>query len=105
MPALKFAGFVLMIKFISAVGTAYQEYWGDYFFYALGLIGGLADVDAISQTMAEDSKNGLMGGSIAVITIIIAIISNNFVKGGIALKLGEKQFGIAVFLGFVVSMI
>lgn len=105
MPALKFAGFVLIIKFISAVWAKYQEQLGEWLFYFLGLISGLADVDAISQTMAEDSKNGLLPGSIAVFTIIIAIISNNFVKWGFALKLGEKKFGISVFLGFVVSMI
>ena len=104
-PALKFAWFVLMIKFIAAVGGLYKDIWGDYFFYALGAISGLADVDAISQTMAVDAINGKIGLQLAAITIIIAIISNNFVKWGIAWKFGEKKFGMSVMMWFVVSMI
>ncbi|MDD3646493.1 MAG: MgtC/SapB family protein [Candidatus Gracilibacteria bacterium] len=104
-PALKFAAFVLFIKFVAGVGGLYQDIWGDYFFYALGIISGLADVDAISQTMAVDALDEKVGLSLAAMTIIIAVISNNFVKGGIAWKFGEKRFGRSVMLGFVISMI
>ncbi|MDD2907769.1 MAG: MgtC/SapB family protein [Candidatus Gracilibacteria bacterium] len=104
-PALKFALFVLFIKFIAGVGSLYQDVWGDYFFYILGVISGLADVDAISQTMSVDAIDGKVGLEIAAITIIIAVISNNLVKGSIAMKFGEKKFGIAVMTGFVVSML
>ncbi|MDD3793457.1 MAG: MgtC/SapB family protein [Candidatus Gracilibacteria bacterium] len=104
-PALKFASFVVFIKFVAGVGALYKDVWGDYFFYILGIISGLADVDAISQTMAVDSIDGKVGLEIAAMTIIIAVISNNLVKGSIAMKFGEKKFGFAVMMGFVVSMI
>ncbi|MDD3145094.1 MAG: MgtC/SapB family protein [Candidatus Gracilibacteria bacterium] len=104
-PALKFALFVLFIKFVAGVGSLYQDVWGDYFFYALGVISGLADVDAISQTMSVDAIDGKVGAELAAMTIIIAVISNNLVKGSIAMKFGEKKFGISVMMGFVVSMI
>ncbi len=104
-PALKFASFVLMIKFISWVGGLYKEYWWDYFFYALWIISWLADVDAISQTMAVDSAEQKVGLSIAAMTIIIAVISNNFVKWSIAWRFWEKKFWISVMMWFIVSMI
>ena len=104
-PALQFAWFVVIIKFISAVGSLYQDVWWDYFFYALWVISWLADVDAVSQTMAVDSFDQKITTSIAAITIIIAVISNNFVKGSIAFKFWEKKFGRSVMMWFVVSMI
>jgi uncharacterized membrane protein (DUF4010 family) len=104
-PALKFAGFVLIIKFVAGVGWLYKDVWWDYFFYILWVISWLADVDAISQTMSVDALDGKVWVSLAVITIIIAIISNNFVKWSIALKFWEKTYWRAVMLWFVVSMI
>lgn len=104
-PALKFAWFVLIIKFISWVGWLYQEVWWDYFFYILWVISWLADVDAISQTMAVDSFDWRVGLKIAAITIIIAIFSNNFVKWSIAFKFWEKKFWYSVMLWFIISMI
>jgi len=104
-PALKFAWFVLMIKFIAWVGWLYKDVWGDYFFYVLWIISWLADVDAISQTMAVDSIDWKVWVSLAAMTIIIAIISNNFVKWSIAMKFWEKSYWRAVMLWFIVSMI
>lgn len=104
-PALKFAWFVLIIKFIAWLGWLYKDVWWDYFFYALWVISWLADVDAISQTMAVDSIDWKVGVSLAAITIIIAIISNNLIKWSIAMKFWEKSYGRSVMLWFVVSMI
>jgi len=104
-PALKFAWFVVIIKFIAWLGWLYKDIWGDYFFYALWVISWLADVDAISQTMAVDAIDGKVWVELAAITIIIAIISNNFIKWWIALKFWERRFWIAVMLWFIVSMI
>lgn len=104
-PALKFASFVLFIKFIAWVWALYQDVWWDYFFYILWVISWLADVDAISQTMAVDAVDWKVWAELAAITIIIAVISNNLVKGSIALKFWERKFWISVMMWFVVSMI
>ncbi|MFA5916757.1 MAG: MgtC/SapB family protein [Candidatus Gracilibacteria bacterium] len=103
-PAIKFALFVLMIKFIAAVGTEYKDIWGDYFYYALGIISGLADVDAISQTMAVNARDGGLLSGVASMTIIVAVLSNNIVKGTLAWRFGEKRFGKIVMGGFLFSM-
>lgn len=104
-PALKFASFVLFIKFIAWVWALYKDVWWDYFFYILWVISWLADVDAISQTMAVDAVDWKVWAELAAITIIIAVISNNLVKGSIALKFWERKFWISVMMWFVVSMI
>lgn len=104
-PALKFASFVVFIKFVAWVWALYQDVWWDYFFYILWVISWLADVDAISQTMAVDAVDWKVWAELAAITIIIAVISNNLVKGSIALKFWERKFWISVMMWFVVSMI
>ncbi len=104
-PALKFAWFVLIIKFIAWLWALYQDIWWDYFFYALWLISWLADVDAVSQTMAVDSIDWKVAIELAAMTIIIAVISNNFVKWWIAYNLWNKQFWRYVMFWFIISMI
>lgn len=103
-PAIKFAFFVLMIKFIAAVWSEYQEVWWNYFYYALWIISWLADVDAISQTMSVDAKDGKLLAWVASMTIVIAVMSNNIVKWMIAWRFGEKKFWNTVMWWFLVSM-
>ena len=105
-PALKFWGYVLLIKFIAGIGLLYKDVWNEnIFYYLLGIMSGLADVDAITQTMSSNAKDGLVIGSLAVTTILIAVMSNNMVKGSIALKFGEKNFWKNVMMSFLVSML
>ncbi len=104
-PALKFALFVLFIKFVAWVWSLYQDVWWDYFFYVLWVISWLADVDAISQTMSVDAIDWKVSAELAAMTIIIAVISNNLVKWSIAIKFWEKKFWNSVMMWFVVSMI
>lgn len=54
LPAVQFAGVVVVIKFLSGLGIIYKEFLNPQIFnYALGAISGLADVDAITQDMAS----------------------------------------------------
>lgn len=102
-----------MIKFIAAIGATYktelQEYLGSgalqIYYYTLGLISGLADVDAITQDMASKAGDGSIPVLIAASTILIAAMSNNMVKATIAYRLGEKIFGQKVFFSFVASIL
>ena len=105
-PALKFAGFILMIKFIAAIGIIYKDIWGEgLFYYTLWIISGLADVDAITQTMASDAWAGSIGIVVAGTTILIAVMSNNIVKGSLAFRFWEKVFWKKVLFTFVASAI
>lgn len=105
-PALKFWAFVLMIKFIAAVGLLYKDIWGEnVFYYLLWIISWLADVDAITQTMAVQASDMLVPSFLASVTIILASISNNVVKGTIAYKFWEVNFWKGIALSFIFSMI
>ncbi len=104
-PAIKFAFFVLFIKFISAVWSLYQEDLWNYFFYAFWVISWLADVDAISQTMAVDARDWKLLTWVASTTIIIAVLSNNLVKWMIARRFWEKRFWNTVMGWFLFSML
>lgn len=106
LPAIKFWLYVVLIKFLAGIGLTYKDFIReDIYNYALGIISGLADVDAITQTMASNAKDGLLPGSLAVATILIAVMSNNMVKGSIALKFGEKRFGKNIMMSFLISMV
>ena len=107
MPALQFAGIVVAIKFLSGIGQIYKEFIPqEAYNYILGAISWLADVDAITQTMASESVNNNVPLIIASSTILIAVISNNIVKWFlIAGSKGEKWFSHAVMTGFGISII
>jgi len=105
-PALQFAGIIVLIKFISGVGIIYKDIWGEGLFYsALGIISGLADVDAITQTMAIDSGLWKITFAVAASTVLLAVMSNNFVKWTIAWRLWNPEFGKKVMGSFILSIV
>ena len=54
LPAIEFAGLIVVIKFISSLGFIYKDSIPlEVSSYFLGLVSGLADVDAINLTMSE----------------------------------------------------
>jgi uncharacterized membrane protein (DUF4010 family) len=84
-PALQFALIVVVIKFFAGIGVIYSAFVPEKIFYSLlGLVSGLADVDAITQTMASNSLLGNPTLLVAASTILIAVMSNNLVKASIA---------------------
>lgn len=101
-PALKFAIFILFIKFISG---AIQLFEIKSLYYLLAVVSGFADVDAITQDMATKAHEGMIIPFVATTSILIAVMSNNIVKGSIAWRFGEREFGRSVLGTFVLSMI
>lgn len=106
LPAMQFALIIVGVKFLAGVGLIYQDVISIHlFYYVLGMISGLADVDAITMDMAGKSADGTLSIILATSTILIATMSNNVVKAGIAYRFGEKTFGRQVAIGFGVSII
>lgn len=103
--ALKFAGLIILIKFISMAGIVYQSFIpAKVSNYTLGLISGLVDIDPLILTVAGEAKSGTLLGLIAATTILIAVMSNNVVKSSIAYRFGEKEYGKMVLRWFVISI-
>lgn len=98
-PAMQFAGLIVVIKFLSIVGKTLEHVIPpEISNYGLAIISGLADVDAINMTYSGNARDGLISVLIAATTILIAVMSNNVVKASIAYRFGEKEFGKRVFL-------
>jgi uncharacterized membrane protein (DUF4010 family) len=105
-PAIKFWLFVLFLKFLAWIWVLYKDiWWESVFYYAFWIISWFADVDAITQTMTVQAKDMLVSSSIAVSTILLAVMSNNTVKWLIAFKFWDKSFWKYVAWAFIFSII
>jgi uncharacterized membrane protein (DUF4010 family) len=92
--ALKLGAVYAAVRLVSA---AAHHYWGDSGLYASAILAGLADVDAITISVARLHGEGeQLATHTAVFAITLAAISNTMVKAGIALVLGGWKVGLAV---------
>ena len=95
-PALKFGAFFVLILFIVRLA---QDYLGDSGLFAAAALSGLADVDAITLSISEQTKAGELIRGVGSIGITIAVVSNSVVKTGIAFYSGGIKFGRTVASG------
>lgn len=86
MSAIKFG---LLYALVLLISRAAQMYLGDTGLYLSSVISGLADVDAITLSMAELSRSGVLDMNKAALAIVLATMSNTLVKGSIALIAGS----------------
>jgi uncharacterized membrane protein (DUF4010 family) len=98
-PALIFGGLFVAILFISKIANIY---FGSSGVYIASIISGVADVDAITISMALLAQNSTLSATTAVTAITLASISNTVVKFGIALFLGTRSFGKNVGILFAI---
>jgi uncharacterized membrane protein (DUF4010 family) len=91
-PALKFGAFFAFILVISKLANVY---FGEAGIYAAGIVSGLADVDAITLTMAS-LVGATLSSNVAVTAIILAAVTNTLVKLAIAYVLGTREFGLGM---------
>ncbi|HSD58138.1 MAG TPA: MgtC/SapB family protein [Methanotrichaceae archaeon] len=96
-PALKFGLFFAFVLLASNLATTY---FGDAGAYAAAVIGGLADVDAITLSMSTLAKSTL-DTTTAVNAITLAAMTNTLVKLSIAYILGSIEFGNRIATIFV----
>jgi uncharacterized membrane protein (DUF4010 family) len=88
-PAIKFGAFFALILITSKLASIY---FGEAGIYAASIIGGLADVDAITLSMATLAKTSI-SPSIAATSIVLATITNTLVKLAISYIMGSRAFG------------
>jgi len=97
-PALKFGAFFALVLLISKIANIY---FGQAGTYAASLVAGLADVDAITLSLATLAGNFAVGEGVAVAAITIAAMTNTLVKLSITFILGTREFGSRVALIFL----
>jgi uncharacterized membrane protein (DUF4010 family) len=91
-PALIFGFLFIGILFVSKVA---EIYFGNSGIYITSIISGVADVDAITISMAILARNTI-SPEVAVTAITLAAISNTIVKFFIALFFGTRKFGYLI---------
>jgi uncharacterized membrane protein (DUF4010 family) len=94
-PAIKFALFFVGILFVAKLSKLYL---GDQGLYAAAALSGLADVDAITLTITEQTRAASLSQHVGAVGITIAVVSNSVVKTGIAIYSGGWRFGRLVGL-------
>ena len=98
-PAVQFG---LIYALILLVARTAHFYFGETGVYVSSVISGLADVDAITLTMAEFSKVGSVELETAARAIILATISNTVVKGGMVFVMGASFLKRILVLPFLI---
>jgi uncharacterized membrane protein (DUF4010 family) len=89
-PALKFAVFFVGILFVAKLAKLYL---GDQGVYLAAAVSGLADVDAITMSICEQTQDGSLVRKVGAIGITIAVVSNSVVKSTMAFTVGGARFG------------
>ncbi|HPJ30681.1 MAG TPA: MgtC/SapB family protein [Methanothrix sp.] len=97
-PALKFGAFFAFVLLVSKVASIR---FGEAGTYAASLVAGLADVDAITLSLATLAENFQLEEGVAVAAITLAAVTNTLVKLLITFILGSTNFGSRVALIFV----
>ncbi len=90
--ALKFGAFLVVIMLLS---NLLKVYFGDMGTYFLAATSGLADVDPITLSMSQMSKEGLET-SVAARAILIAVSVNSGIKGMFSWLIGSRALVLRV---------
>jgi uncharacterized membrane protein (DUF4010 family) len=100
--ALKFAAVFLVVLLFSAAASFYFAETG---LYVSALVSGLADVDAISLSVARLHSQGGTADEPALIAVAIASAANSLAKAGIAAVLGGPALGGRVAVALVSALL
>jgi hypothetical protein len=79
-PAITFG---VLYAVILVLSNWAQSYFGNAGVYLSSLVAGLADVDAITLSMAQLNQKGELGAETATRAMVIAAAANTVLKGGI----------------------
>lgn len=96
--------FGALLAVIMLMGKALSAWLGDAGLWTLAAASGIADVDAITLSLADMSRAGI-ALPVAALGIIIAAGVNSLFKGGMALTIGGRALGVRVLLPLVAAVV
>lgn len=94
-------GFGLIYALVLVLSAALSDYAGNKGVYAVALISGLTDVDAITLSSLRLYGMQKLDGGETVTSILIAMLANLGFKLGIIAVVGGRQLAGAALLGFL----
>ena len=92
----------IFLALVLLLGKALQVRFGATAVLALAAASGVADVDAITLSLARLSHQDL-AVQVAVTGIVIAAAVNSLIKGGMAAVIGGRDIGLRVGLPLLAS--
>jgi uncharacterized membrane protein (DUF4010 family) len=109
LPALKFAALFALIIALTKLVNIYFSSTG---VYAISFLSGFADLNAITLSLSHLAKTTISMDT-AVTGIMLAVLTNMGVKGGIAYFMGSREFsrsvlvfyGVLILVGIALMMI
>ena len=101
-PAVAFG---LLYGAILLAASAAEYYFGDAGVLVSSIVSGLADVDAITLSMAELSGSGSIEMHVAARAVVLATMSNTVVKGGIVLSAASGALRRALLPGLALILL
>ncbi len=96
--------FGAVLAAVMLLGRALTEWYGDAGIYVLAAASGIADVDAITLSLAQMAGTEVMLYS-AGIGILIASVVNSLVKASMAWGVGGTALGVRVLLPIIAAVI
>lgn len=97
-PALKFGVFFLVVMFLSKL---FSILVGEKGLFLVAFFSGIADVDAITFSLAKLAATGSISLGVAHVGILIAAFANTLFKGFLAYYLGSKTFFKGISIIFI----
>jgi uncharacterized membrane protein (DUF4010 family) len=97
-------GFGVLLTLVMLFGTALQNWFGDTGVLALSVASGIADVDAITLSLARMTQDDLTL-RVAALGIVLAAAVNNLAKGVMASLLGGRALAVRVGVPLLASAV
>lgn len=101
MTALGFAAFMAAV---AVLAQALRAAWGDAGLYALSVLSGLADVDAMVVSIARLHAGSAVSVDVALTALLVLVASNQLAKAVVAWVVGGRALGWRVAVGFAVAL-
>lgn len=96
--------FGLMLAAVLLLSEAMKEWFGSYGIYALSVVSGLLDVDAIALSLSRSARQDL-AAEVAVLGIILACLTNTLVKGVIFASIAGFRENVTLPLLMLAAMV
>lgn len=100
-PALRFG---LLFVAILVASRWVQTAFGNVGMYLSSFTAGLVDVDAISFTMARMAEEGGVQASSAANAVLLAVLANTLLKGGVSVSLGSPELRRVLLPGILLML-
>ncbi len=96
--------FAIIFGIVYGASEFVQARYGNLGVYIISLLSGLTDVDAITLSLAQLARDGKLLALVSINGIIIASVTNSFVKLGIATWIGGKSLGFTLLKYFLITL-